>query len=128
MVLESRILVLVLHFLCAASALGPSETVLFVAPSYPHIPPHLIRGAWANELTPRRCGEKIDQCQTPLIDALERASSTVRVPFFFPGHRMGTGAGSEMLRRVLPRNALALDLPEDIGGLDCLSDPCGPIG
>ena len=33
-----------------------------------------------------------EQDETPLIDALVKASGSVRAPFFFPGHKMGSGA------------------------------------
>ena len=70
----------------------------------------------------------VDQSKTPLIDALEEASASVQSPFFFPGHRMGTGAGAALRDRIMPIKTLALDLPEDVEGLDCLSSADGPIG
>lgn len=74
-------------------------------------------------------GGDVDQSETPLIDALEAAAGAVRAPFFFPGHRMGSGAGAVMTGRVMPRSTLALDLPEDVEGIDCLisSSSDGPI-
>jgi len=87
-------------------------------------------GLWRCSSDDRRNGREIDQGETPLIDALEAASSAVKAPFFFPGHRMGTGMGFAMRERIMPRSTLALDLPEDVEGIDCLissSSQDGPI-
>jgi hypothetical protein len=62
------------------------------------------------------------QDSTPLLSALADAASKVRVPFFFPGHQMGRGSPLAFMDE-----ALSLDLPEDVEGLDCLSYADGPI-
>ena len=78
-----------------------------------------------------RCGairsslEPLDQSETPLIDALEAASDSVRAPFFFPGHKMGAGA-PRRLRRLLRGGGLRYDLPE-LPELDNLFAAEGPI-
>lgn len=61
------------------------------------------------------------------MDALSAAASSVRAPFFFPGHKMGR-ATPQVLRRQLnlgPRT-LRHDLPE-LPELDNLFAPEGPI-
>ena len=67
-----------------------------------------------------------EQDETPLIDALVKASGSVRAPFFFPGHKMGSGAPRRLLRSLGLRRALRHDLPE-LPELDNLFAPEGPI-
>ena len=59
---------------------------------------------------------------TPLLSALVDTADKVRVPFFFPGHQMGRGSPLEFMKE-----ALLLDLPEDVEDIDCLSYADGPI-
>ena len=54
----------------------------------------------------------LEQDETPLLDALVAASSDVRAPFFFPGHKMGRGAPRRLLRALGLRRSLRHDLPE----------------
>ena len=59
---------------------------------------------------------------TPLLSALVDTADKVRVPFFFPGHQMGRGSPLAFMKE-----ALLLDLPEDVEDIDCLSYADGPI-
>ena len=66
------------------------------------------------------------QEEAPLVHALAEATSRVRAPFFFPGHKMGAGA-PRLLSSLLPlRRALRHDLPE-LPELDNLFAPEGAI-
>jgi len=62
------------------------------------------------------------QERMPFVAALTDAADKVRVPFFFPGHQMGRSAPLAWIRDALP-----LDLPEDVEEIDCLSYADGPI-
>ncbi|CAM9656825.1 unnamed protein product, partial [Choristocarpus tenellus] len=71
---------------------------------------------------------ELDQDSTPLVDAMEEASSRVRAPFFFPGHKMGSGAPNRFVDVILGGRAYTMryDLPE-LPELDNLFAPEGPI-
>ena len=59
-----------------------------------------------------------EQDETPLIDALVKASGSVRAPFFFPGHKMGSGAPRRLLRSLGLRRALRHDQVYACGKLE----------
>lgn len=92
------------------SAVAPLSTRLAVTARSP-----AIRASTQGEWAP-------GQDETPLVDALRDASRGVRAPFFFPGHKLGSGAPGR-LRQLLGRRFLAHDLPEEIGRLDSLFAP-----
>ena len=66
------------------------------------------------------------QDEMPLVDALIGAASSVRAPFFFPGHKMGRGAAASLKERLGLSTALRHDLPE-LPELDNLFAPEGAI-
>ena len=68
------------------------------------------------------------QAATPLLDSLVTAASSVRAPFFFPGHKMGGGAPRRLRQKLLHGDGrmLRYDLPE-LPELDNLFAAEGPI-
>ena len=81
--------------------------------------------------TDSETGRMLSQSDTPLINAIQRASQSVRAPFFFPGHKMGEGAPAPLREAVLGGAAgrtapLRSDLPE-LPELDNLFSAEGPI-
>ncbi|MGF1515013.1 MAG: aminotransferase class I/II-fold pyridoxal phosphate-dependent enzyme [Elainellaceae cyanobacterium] len=65
----------------------------------------------------------MNQTDTPLVDALRRASQRAHAPFYTPGHKRGA---SSPLRTWWGAAVLAADLPE-LPELDNLFAPNGPI-
>ncbi|WP_295615229.1 aminotransferase class I/II-fold pyridoxal phosphate-dependent enzyme [Chamaesiphon sp. GL140_3_metabinner_50] len=66
-----------------------------------------------------------NQCQTPIIDALEAWVSTNHAAFYTPGHKRGVGMNSSLVDRW-GADVLKWDLPE-LPGLDNLHAPTGII-
>jgi arginine decarboxylase len=69
-----------------------------------------------------------EQDATPLLDMVVTAAERVKAPMFFPGHKMGAGAPSVFIDKLLHGNSAALlhDLPE-LPELDNLFSPSGVI-
>lgn len=68
---------------------------------------------------------KLDQHQTPLLDAMRHYVADGTIPFHTPGHKQGKGM-HPVLRDILGRDTLALDLAL-MDELDDLHEPHGCI-
>jgi arginine decarboxylase len=68
---------------------------------------------------------KLNQSQTPIIDALQEWVTTSHAPFYTPGHKRGVGM-SPLLQNCWGADVLKWDLPE-LPGLDNLHAPSGII-
>ena len=69
--------------------------------------------------------DRLNQSQTPIIDALEAWIATNHAAFYTPGHKRGVGMNSSLVDRW-GADVLKWDLPE-LPGLDNLHAPTGAI-
>ena len=68
---------------------------------------------------------RLNQCQTPIIDAVQDWVSKQHAPFYTPGHKRGIGMNSALIDRW-GGSVFGWDLPE-LPGLDNLHAPTGVI-
>lgn len=68
---------------------------------------------------------RLNQCQTPIIDAVQDWVSKQHAPFYTPGHKRGIGMNSALIDRW-GGSVFGWDLPE-LPGLDNLHAPTGII-
>ncbi|WP_309737864.1 aminotransferase class I/II-fold pyridoxal phosphate-dependent enzyme [Chamaesiphon sp. OTE_20_metabat_361] len=68
---------------------------------------------------------KLNQSQTPIVDALQAWVNKSHAPFYTPGHKRGTGM-NPLLKQPWGADVFGWDLPE-LPGLDNLHAPDGAI-